>query len=143
MASSSTLMRQWLLSLPDLDATFAQLDSNGDGHVSEAELVASGLPQPIAQCFVDLADSDGNGAVSLAEFHRLGELLREVEALRAQHLPSTEALVRPSVAPRLAFAKALHRRLGRDRSAQCCRPSDSPRTHSIGFCWLESASQAA
>ena len=72
----SAQVRRWLLALPDLDSTFAQLDTNRDGLLSLDQLHT--VLQPVtAQCLLQLADNDGNGKIDLRELH-------DEEALVAQ-----------------------------------------------------------
>ena len=83
-------VKQWLVAIPDLDETFARLDKNGDGFLSEQELneflvneLHFTLMMP-AEAMLEMADSDGDGRISLREFKELGAVLQETMRLKAE-----------------------------------------------------------
>ena len=73
-----------------LTTSFAQLDLDHDGVVSEAELragfVGAGFDLP-DECFADIIsvlDTDGDGAISLKELSVLSGHVNEIAQLEAQ-----------------------------------------------------------
>ena len=89
------LVRSWLSTHHDLELAFADLDVNGDGYVADWELTngsrqsAFGTKDgyygdPTCEAIMAMADTDGDGKISLAEFLQLGAVLQEVAALRAE-----------------------------------------------------------
>ena len=85
-------LKQLLATLPDVPAFFTALDVNSDGHVDAAELegaaAAAGVPLTAAECAVviELADTDGNGLLELAEVEAFAAVLQEVKLLRSELL---------------------------------------------------------
>ena len=81
-------VKAWLAGVPDLPALFGRLDVNGDGLVSRDELQAlvayGALSAAACSAVVYMADADGDGQISLAEFERLGELLRGNDQLKTE-----------------------------------------------------------
>ena len=68
----------------DCHAAFKQLDSNGDGYLSQSELVAgiSFLDEATAILLMGVLDSDRDGRVSYGEVIELAAVLAQVDELR-------------------------------------------------------------
>jgi len=83
------LIMKWVRTVPDLDTQFAQMDTNRDGQLSPAELIAAvtpyvggwpeigGLPSALMQ----LGDFTGDGFLSFDEFKQLTLRMRLVLGL--------------------------------------------------------------
>ena len=81
------LVMRWLMTFPDPDAEFFLIDTNHDGYVTPQELQAAVAPygpmwSALPQSLFAMADTDRNGAISLAEFRQLAIVLRENAMLR-------------------------------------------------------------
>jgi ubiquitin C len=83
------LLKQWFAQTPNLQEAFAQLDVNGDGKLSKAELLelptraTRGLTPGVCEAMLAMGDAH-DGEISLQEFLELGETMREVEALKRE-----------------------------------------------------------
>jgi len=86
-AQQRDLVMRWLMTFPDPDAEFFLIDTNHDGYVTPQELQAAVAPygpmwSALPQSLFAMADTDRNGAISLAEFRQLAIVLRENAMLR-------------------------------------------------------------
>ena len=75
------IVTAWLSSISDVGYQFATMDINGDGVLTLAELQAVIAPfgpqwALLPEALMAMGDRDGNGCISLAEFHQLGQLLQ-------------------------------------------------------------------
>ena len=82
------LVKKKLASLPP--TVFSALDKNGDGFLSPSELrdgfesMGEPLTEAELQTIISVADTDGDGRVSAAEFEALAEVLQEVASLKSE-----------------------------------------------------------
>ena len=81
-------IKRWLSKVDDVVGTFDGLDINGDGLLSREELAALASSRILRPATCDalygMADTDQDGLVSLQEFSALGQVLQQVESLKAE-----------------------------------------------------------
>ena len=91
------VLTRWLAGVGDVAAALRRLDLNGDGFLSAAEvrmLAAERiLSMDACDAMVGLADADGDGQISLAEFLKLGTVLSAL-TLIASTIEIPESLMR-------------------------------------------------